>query len=46
MRLMERAPTIMAKAVLVTITRITTIERILVALKHKKGGKNRYYKLY
>ena len=46
MRPMEKAPTIMARTVLVIIVRMITIKRILVALKHKKGGKDRYYKLY
>ena len=45
-RLMERALIITARAVPVIITRITIIERILVALKYKKGSKNRYYKLH
>jgi hypothetical protein len=45
-RLIERALIIMAGAVLVIITRIIIIERILVALEYKKGGKNRYYRLY
>ena len=43
---MERAPIIIARVVLVIITRIIIIERILVVLKHKKGSKNRYYRLY
>jgi hypothetical protein len=43
---MERALIIIAKAVLVIITRVTTIERILVVLKHKEGSKDRYYRLY
>jgi hypothetical protein len=46
MRLIEKALTIMARAVPVIITKITIIERILVALKHKEGGKDRYYRLY
>ena len=46
MRPTERVPIITAKAVPVIITRITIIERILVALKYKKGSKNRYYKFY
>ena len=36
----------MAKAVLITTIRITIIERILIALKYKKGSKDRYYKLH
>jgi len=43
---MERAPTITTRTVPVTIARITTIERILVALEHKESSKNRYYKHY
>ena len=43
---MERALITTAKAVLVTTTRITIIERILVALKYKEGSKDKYYKLY
>jgi hypothetical protein len=46
MRLIERVPIIIAKVVLVIIIRITTMERILVALKHKEGGKDRYYRLH
>jgi hypothetical protein len=46
MRPIERALIITAGAVLVIITRITIIERILVVLEYKKGGKNRYYRLY
>ena len=46
MRLIERAPIIIAGAVLVIITRITIIERILVALEYKKGSKDGYYRLY
>ena len=45
-RPIERALIIMARVVLVIITRITIIERILVVLKHKKGSKDRYYRLY
>jgi hypothetical protein len=45
-RPIKRALIITAKTVLVTIIRIITIKRILVALKHKEGNKNRYYKLY
>ena len=40
-RLMERAPIITARAVPVIIARIIIIERMLVALKHKKSSKNR-----
>jgi hypothetical protein len=43
---MERAPTTTARAVPVTITRIIIMERILVALEYKEGGKDRYYRLY
>ena len=42
---MEKAPTITARAVPVTIVRIIIIKRILVALKYKKSS-NRYYRLY
>jgi hypothetical protein len=45
-RLIERALIIMARAVLVIITRIIIIERILVALKYKEGSKDGYYRLY
>ena len=43
---MERALTTTTGAVLVTTIRITTIKRMLVALKHKKGNKNKCYRLY
>ena len=43
---MERVLIITVKAVLVTIIRITIIERILIALEYKEGNKNRYYRLY
>jgi hypothetical protein len=43
---MERAPIITAGVVPVIITRIIIIERILVVLEYKKGGKDRYYRLY
>ena len=43
---MERALIITARAVPVTIIKIIIIERILVALKHKEGGKDKYYKLH
>jgi len=46
MRLMERALIITAGAVPVIITRIIIMERMLVALEYKKGGKDRYYRLY
>ena len=45
MRPTERALTITAKAIPVTIARIITIERILIASKHKESG-NGYYKLH
>jgi len=45
-RPMERAPTTTARTVPVTTARIIIMERILVASEHKKGGKNRCYKLY
>ena len=43
---MEKALITTARAVPVIIIKITIIKRILVALKYKKGNKNRYYKLY
>ena len=43
---MERALIITARAVLVTIIKITIIERMLIALKYKEGNKDRYYRLY
>jgi hypothetical protein len=46
MRPIKRALTITAKIVPVTIIRIIIIKRMLVALKHKEGSKNRYYRLY
>ena len=58
MRPTERALIIIAGTVLVIIARIiiierimiieriTIMERILVALEHKKGGKDRYYRFY
>ena len=46
MRLTERVLIITAKAVPVTTARIIIIERILVASKYKKSGKDRYYRLY
>jgi hypothetical protein len=42
----ERALITTAGIVLVTTARITTIERMLVALGYKKGSKDRYYRLY
>jgi hypothetical protein len=45
-RPIERAPIMTAGAVLVTTIKITIMKRILVASEHKKGGKNRYYRLY
>jgi hypothetical protein len=45
-RLIERAPIITAKAVLVTTIRMTTMERILVVSEYKKGSKDGYYRLY
>jgi hypothetical protein len=45
-KLIKRAPTITARMVLVITAKITTIERIIVALKHKKGSKDKYYRLY
>ena len=44
--IIERAPIITAGMVPVIITRIIIIERMLVALEYKKGGKDRYYRLY
>ena len=49
---MERAPIITAETVPVTTAKMTIIERIitmkrmLVTLKHKKGSKDRCYRLY
>ena len=45
-RPMERALITTAGIVLVIIARITIIERMLVALKYKKGSKNRCYRFY
>jgi len=45
-RLTERAPIITARTVPVIIARIIIIERILVALEHKKSGKDKYYRFY
>jgi len=44
-RPIERAPIITARTVPVIIARIIIIERI-VASEHKKGSKDRYYRLY
>ena len=46
MRPMEKALIIIARAVPVTTTRMTIIEKILITLKHKEGGKDKYYRLY
>ena len=46
MRLIERALIIIARIVLVIITKIIIIERILIALEYKEGSKDKYYKLY
>ena len=46
MRPMERVLIIIARAVSVIIIKIIIIERILVALEYKKGGKDKYYRLY
>ena len=46
MRPIKKTLIITARAVLVTIIKIIIIERILVALKYKEGGKDRYYRLY
>ena len=43
---MEKVLITTARAVPVTTTRITIIERILVVLKYKEGSKDRYYRLY
>ena len=45
-RPIKRVLTTTAKAVLVIITKITTIERMLVALEYKEGNKDRCYRLY
>ena len=45
MRPIKRVPTITAKVMLVTTAKITTIERILVVLKHKESS-NKCYRLY
>jgi hypothetical protein len=46
MRLIKRVLIIMARVVLVIIIKIITMERILVALEHKEGSKDRYYRLH
>ena len=46
MRPIKRAPIIMAGIVPVIIVRIIIIERILIVLEYKKGGKDRYYRFY
>ena len=46
MRPIEKTLIITARAVPVTITKIIIMERILIALKYKEGGKDRYYRLY
>jgi len=43
---MERALITIARTVLVITARIIIMERILVALEYKKGGKDRCYGLY
>ena len=43
---MKKTLIITARAIPVIITRIIIMERILVALKYKKSGKDRYYRLY
>jgi len=45
-RPMERALITTARMVPVITARITTMKRMLVALEYKKGGKDRYYRLY
>jgi hypothetical protein len=45
MRPMEKTPTTTARAVPVTIARITTMEKILIVLKYKKSS-NRCYRLH
>ena len=44
--IIERALIITARMVPVIIIRIIIIERMLVALEYKKGGKDKYYRLY
>ena len=46
MRPIERVLIITVRAVPVTTTKITLMERILVALKYKEGGKDKYYRFY
>ena len=43
---MEKALITIARAVPMIIIRIITIKRILIASEYKKGGKDRYYRLY
>ena len=45
-RLIKRALTITARAVLVIIIKIIIIKRILVASEYKESSKDRYYRLY
>jgi len=45
-RPMERTLIIIAGVVLIITAKIIIIERILVALEYKEGGKDRYYRLY
>ena len=45
-RLIERALTIMARAVLVTTIKIIIMERMLVASEYKENSKDRCYRLY
>jgi len=42
----ERALIITARTVPVITARMIIMERILVALEHKKGSKDGYYRLY
>jgi hypothetical protein len=46
MRLIERAPTMIIRAVLVITIKMMIMERMLVVLEYKEGGKDRYYRLY
>ena len=46
MRPMEKTLIITVGAVPVIIMKIIIIERILVVLKYKEGGKDGYYRLY
>ena len=45
-RLIERAPIIMARVILVIITKIIIMERMLVVLEYKESSKDRCYRLY